>query len=93
MRKVVWTDRGGWRRVSWVRDDDPDDMAPQGIPAGPPDLSKMDWEEVGKKINNALIDRDLLTWKDVQQQQNGVTNVITSVLRQEIILQYRLMED
>jgi len=42
MRKVSWVDETGYKRVSLVRDNDPDSMAQAGIPLGPPDLNELD---------------------------------------------------
>lgn len=89
MKIVVWTDGGGYKRRSMLRDRDPDQMAPEGIPLDPPDLSQLDWEEIKRELHNALVDKGLSTWGDVQRQQNGVTSSILSVMKRRVVALYR----
>lgn len=89
MRIVEWTDEKGFNHRSLVRDNDGDNMAPEGILQDPPDLSRIDWEEVQQELHNMLLSRGLVTWNDVQAAQNGVTSAIVSVLKRRVIHLYR----
>jgi hypothetical protein len=89
MRTVVWTDRNGWKHVSMVRDEDPDGLAEQGIPVGPPDVSSLPWEDICKEINNQLVDGGVLTWRDAVRQQNSITHIVERVVRRKIIDLFR----
>jgi len=89
MRKVVWTDRRGWKKVSLVRDTDPDTAAPQGLPAGPPDLSEVDCQEVLKEINNRLVDEGLLEIRDLSRQPNAITQAIRAAMVGRIVSAYK----
>ncbi len=89
MRIVTWEDKDGWLRVSMVRDSDPDEAAPQGIPQNPPDLTLIAWEDVCKEINNTLVRRGALTWNDVQRGQTAITDAVTSAIRRRIVMLYR----
>lgn len=66
MRTVEWEDRNGYRHRSLVRDTDPDDAAPNGILQDPPDLSGLDWTGIQRDMHNAMIERDIATWVDLQ---------------------------
>ena len=90
MRKVIWEDRNGYVRASLIRDGDPDEAAEHGIPVDPPNLDRIDWEEVKRDLHNALVRKGLFTYKDVQRQQRGVTASIISVLRKRVIDIYKL---
>ena len=92
MRKVTWTDEGGYKRVSLVKDDDPDEMAQNGIPKNPPDLELLDWEEIKREINNRFVDEGLLSWGDVQRSHLGVGPIILGVLKTRIVDLYKLKE-
>lgn len=92
MRKVITTDRRGFKRAWWVVDEDPDELAEQGIPLNPPDLDLLEWEEVKKTLHNMLVDRGLFTWKDVQRAQNGVTSAILTAMKRRVISLYRNRE-
>jgi hypothetical protein len=89
MRKVVWTDRRGWKKVSLVRDTDPDTAAPQGLPAGPPDLSEVDCQEVLKEINNRLVDEGLLEIRDLSRQPNAITQAVRAAMVGRIVSAYK----
>ena len=89
MRIVIWTDKHGWKHASKLRDKDPDDMAPSGIPLEPPDVNEIDWEGVKKDLHNQLIDKRLFTWDDVVAQQTGVTAAIQSAIKRRLINFYR----
>lgn len=94
MRIVTWTDERGYYRRSIIRNSDPDDKAPEiGIPSDPPDLDCLNWDaidvdvpEFKRKLHNRLVTLGLITWKDVQYSQNGLTAAIMVVGRDRKIL-------
>jgi len=90
MRRVVWTDRRGWKRVSLVRDTDPDEAAESGLPLGPPDLSEIDCQEVLKEISNELVDCGILTIADLPRQPNAITQAVRSAMVRRIVVAYKL---
>ena len=100
MRLVIWTDQNGYKHRSLIRNSDPNDKAPEiGIPMDPPDLDKLNWEPVLKvapdldldefkrKLHNRLVQMSLITWKDVQRSQSGLTSAIMAVGRDRKILE------
>jgi len=92
MRLVSWEDDRGYMRQSYVPDDAPDSMAPQGIAHNPPDLSEIDWGDVERDLHNALVAQGLITWQDVQRQQNTLLPVVTSILKGRLQTLYRKKE-
>lgn len=88
MRRVIWTDNDGVKHCSLLREDDPDHLAPNGVPHDPPDLSRLDWDGIRVELHNLLVDRGLLTWNDVVASQNGVTASILSVMKRKILALY-----
>jgi hypothetical protein len=89
VKYITWVDEKGYKRRSAIRDSDPDTMAPQGIPAGPPDLQRLDWENLVKELNNMLVDREINSWRDIQVHQNAVSNAIVSIFKRPIVALYR----
>lgn len=81
MRYVVKEDQRGYKRRYLVRDEDGDDDATKGIPSGPPDLTDIDFESIKKEINNALADRGLFSWNDINNSQEGLQLICTIVKR------------
>lgn len=92
MRIVIVEDRFGYKRAYWLKNEEPDSAAEEGIPISPPDLDLLDWETVKRDLHNMLVDRGLFTWMDVQRAQNGVTASILAAMRKRTIALYRNRE-
>lgn len=89
MRRVIWEDRNGYTRASLIRDGDPDEAAEHGIPVDPPNLDRIDFEEVKRDLHNELVRRGIFTYKDVQREQRAITASITSVLKKRVVDLYK----
>jgi hypothetical protein len=89
MREVVWTDERGYKRVSRVRDGDPDSLAQAGIPVELVNLDELDWDSMKRELHNLLVDRRLYDWNAVQAAQNGVTSAIVRVFKRPVVNLYR----
>ena len=92
MKTVIHEGASGQKRAYLLRDSDPDHLAPSGIPLGPPDLDRLDWDALVTELQNLLVDRGLFTWKDVQLSQNGVSASIVTVFKRAIITLYKTEE-
>jgi len=88
MRTVLWEDKHGYRHRSLVRDDDPDEMGPQGILQDPPNLDEFDWEGVKRDLHNGLVNAGLSSWRDVQER-GDLRGVILSAMKKRLVLLYR----
>ena len=88
MRKETWTDENGFRRISMLRDNDPPHMASRGIPIEMP-LDDLDWEEVKKKLNNALIDRGLYTIDEIQKDREALSGAVLFAIRRPLLELFR----
>ena len=89
MRTVIWEDRSGYTRASLVRDGDPDEAAEYGIPVDPPDVDKIDWEEVKRDLHNNLVRKGLFTYEDMQKAQNAIRSVVILALHKKVVDLYR----
>ena len=83
MRPVIFTDNRGYKRRYLVRDNDGDEVAAQGVPAGPPDMRELDLEAICKEINNALVEQNIFTWEDVNGHPVGLS-LIASVIKRYV---------
>jgi hypothetical protein len=92
MRQVTYKDRNGYLRVSLIRDTDPEDMAPKGLPVGPPDFELIDWEEVKRQLSNLLVERGILTYTDIQHNPSAVSSCVRSCLTSRVVNVYKQME-
>jgi hypothetical protein len=90
LKEIKWTDPDGRKRARLIRNRDPASLAQtQGIPQEPPELDRLNWQQIKVDLHNRLMDLDLLTWKDVQKAQTGVTSAILTVLRKRVINLYK----
>lgn len=89
---VIWTDADGYKHRSFLRDSDPDHIAPAGIPDDPPPLDRLDWEAIKRDLHNLLLDRGLINWQDVQDSGNGVSSAVVTVLKRHVVGLYRTIE-
>ena len=92
MRKVIVEDRNGYKHAYLLRDNDPDEMAEQGVPLEPPDINRIPWEEVKRDLHNELVKHGLFTFRDVQGRQNAITSITRFLLKRRIVLLYKLDE-
>jgi hypothetical protein len=91
MRTITWTDKHGYKHRSLVRDDDPDEMAEQGILQDPPNLEELDWEGIKLDLHNALVERGLYSWRNVQERR-GLRGAILSAMKRRLVYLYREAE-
>lgn len=85
MREIHWADDDGYKHRSFVRDDVPDELAHEETLQDPPDIRRLDWEEVMRTLHNQLVDRELFTYNDLVRQQDGVTGAILAALKKPVI--------
>ena len=91
MKIVEWKDDRGLLHKSMLRDADPDELAPMGIPVDSiPDLDQLDWEYMKRELHNALFKAELFTWRDVQAQQVGVSKAILATFKRHVVRLYRM---
>lgn len=89
MEHITWKDEDGLLRRSVVQSGETDGRL--GIPAGPPEVSRLDWDAIKRDLHNALAERDLWALEDVlnPRNQNGVQGAILSVFRRRVMALYQ----
>ena len=90
MKRVIYEDKDGFKQVSLIRDSDPDTMAPQGIPCGPPDIRELDWESIWRDINNLLVDRGFTNLQSLNI--GGLDNSIIIPIKRRLVSAYKHKE-
>lgn len=89
MRKVQWVDENGWKHVSWLKDNEPDSKAPEGLSHDPPDINRIHWDEIKKEIHNRMVDMELNSWSEVVKHQNALTSIITGAVKRHLVFLFR----
>lgn len=89
MRTVEWTDKEGYMHVSSVRDEEPDELAHEGISLDPPSVERLDWKAIKRDLHNQLVMKKLFTYDDLVRQQNGITSAVLAVLRKPVASLYK----
>lgn len=88
MKKVLFKDKRGYMRRALVRDTDPDSAANMGIPDGPPDISRLDWDTLRRDMSNALAENGAFDWDGLQRNQGGMIAAL-NVVKRALISLYR----
>ncbi len=89
MRLVQYEDEQGFLHQSLIKENMPLSDANMGVPVDPPDITRLDWLEIQREINKQLIDRNLITLKDIVHQKSGLENIIKSVIVRKLIQLYK----
>jgi hypothetical protein len=89
MRRVIWEDRNGYVRASLIRDGDPDEAAEHGVPIEPPDLDKIDFEEVKRDLYNSLVRQSIFTYEDMRNAQNAIRRAVILALHKKVVDLYK----
>ena len=92
MRRVKWVDSQGRTRISMVRDSDPDESAPQGIPIDVVDVYELDWEQIKLDLQNSLVSLDIVDWESAKFHHEHVAGAILSAVRRPLLLHLRTRE-
>ena len=84
MKFIDYIDPDGYARRALVRDDRDDPR--QGIPFDPPGLASLPLSEVQRiAVHNALVERQLYTWRDVLKQQDGITSALRTLAARGVL--------
>lgn len=89
MKPIVYTDINGFRRVKLLRDEDDENLPEIGIPAGPPDIMTLPWDEIQMTINNLLVDRQFWNMIQVRARQELFAKTIASAIYEHLMQRYK----
>ena len=92
MRLVEWTDGEGFKHLSWLKDNDPDHRASEGLSHDPPDVNLLDWHSIKQELHNRLVEMRLTDWSKVQEKQNAITGILQGIIKRHLIALYRSSE-
>ena len=93
LKRVTWTDERGYDRATLLPTYLPESQAEFGIPSEPPNTDALDWNGIKRDLHNELLEAGLLTWVDVQKNQNKITSICRRVLIKPVLNLYRMMEE
>ena len=86
MKEVTFTDDEGLLHQSAIRDEDPVELAHEGILQDPPNIvERLDWDAIKRDLHNQLVMRKLFTYNDLVRQKNGLTGAILAAVRKPVI--------
>lgn len=88
MKEVIYTDSGGHLRRSFIKEEDPDNMAECGVPAGPPDVRDIDMDAFLREVNHILVKAGLFDWDDVQRSSIGLMPAV-NLFKRTLVNMYR----
>jgi len=92
MKAVVY-EENGWLRQSLIHDSMSALEGHKGVPHNPPDITKLDWNEIMRELNNLLIERGLVEMNDLNGQGiNLLRSAVQIVITKKIVLLYKSKE-
>lgn len=89
MKTVIWRDTDGYLHRSLLPNDADVHLAHQGIPADPPNLGKLDFDELRKQLHNRLVEGELFEYGDLQGN-NRLSSIVQTVVQRAISDLYRM---
>lgn len=91
MKTVEWTDAQGYNHRALIRDGDLPAVAHagHGISADPPDVNRIDWEQVKRDLHNLLLAHKLTTFDDVNTSAAPLGAVLIKALKAQVISLYK----
>lgn len=88
MKLVQYKDERGYLYQSFVPENFPISEAEKGIPNNPPDLDRLDWDAIRRELNNLLVNRNLITLRDIDTS-GGLSNAILSTILPKLVELYK----
>lgn len=91
MKLLIYSDSDGYNQASLVRNTDSDPTL--GLLQSPPDIRQLDWAGITRDIHNKLLERGLITLKDIQVRNVEFNQVIMSSVVKPIFGLYQKEND
>lgn len=91
MKLLIYSDSDGYNQASLVRDTDSNPTL--GLLQSPPDIRQLDWEQIKKDIHNKLLERGLITLRDIQIRNVEFNQVVMSSVVKPIFGLYQKEND
>ena len=91
MKTLIYEDMDGKLHRTILRDDDPDDLADEGIPLDPPMIEDI-LEEAKTELHNELVKRGLFDVKSLNDHNGALSSAVKKCVTNKIIKRY-LEED
>lgn len=89
MRLIRYTTEDGWKWQSWITEDMVASEAEKGIPHDAPDTSRLPWGDIERELHNLLLERGLITLKDVNDNAGMLNNTILKVIQPRLVALYK----
>ena len=89
MRLVRYTTEDGWKYQSWITEEMLVSESEKGIPHNPPDVTRLPWGDIKREMHNLLIDRNLITLKNVDENPGMLGNTILKIIQPRLVALYK----
>lgn len=89
MRLVQYITEDGWKYQSWITEEMLVSEAEKGIPYDSPDTNRLPWEDISRELHNLLLDRGLITLKDVDDNPGMLGNTINKIIQPRLVELYK----
>lgn len=87
MKTVIYEDKEGKLHRTILRDNDPEDLADEGIPMNPPNIEDI-LEEAKIELHNELVRKGLFDVKSINDNRGAITSAVNKCITRKIIERY-----
>ena len=87
MKTIIYEDAHGKLHRTILRDNDPDDLAEEGIPLDPPIIEDI-LDEAKLKLHNELVKRGLFDVKSINEHSGALSSAVNKCVTNRIIRRY-----
>lgn len=88
MKRVSWRDKQGDLHWSLLRDQDDESQPEFGVPLMPPPIEEI-IKATAHEVQTRMIEAGLLTYRDLERYQPGLTAILNNLIARKIVLAYR----
>lgn len=87
MKTIIYEDTHGKLHRTILRDNDPDDLADEGIPLDPPMIEDI-LDEAKIELHNELVKRGLFDVKSINEHSGALSSAVNKCVTNKIVQRY-----
>lgn len=91
MKQVIYEDERGRKHLSTIRDTDTDPSI--GFLQSPPDVDKLNWDEIKRTLHNLLLEKGIFTVRDAQRYQKDFNWCVLVAVQKPLFRMYQEEEN
>jgi len=87
MKSIIYEGSDGKLHRSLIKNDDPDNLAPEGLPLDPPMIEDI-LESAKIELHNELVKKELIDTQSLNLKKGALESAVNRVITRKIIMRY-----